>query len=164
MVRDINQTSCGDYFAIYTNIKSLHCTPETNIMLSVNYSSVKKNKKGKGILQKRRLCLYTNNGNKKRAMSLSAQRRPCLYEKYFTPAFRFVKEIALLIYTDPVWACVQLSSFRVSSLLSVFLLSSSIVFSCKQYFHIFPVFLADISTFFLGFMAGIPIFFRDFQP
>ena len=30
------------YFAIYTNIKSLHCTPETNIMLSVNYSSVKK--------------------------------------------------------------------------------------------------------------------------
>ena len=32
------------YFAIYTNIKSLHCTPETNIMLSVNYSSVKKKK------------------------------------------------------------------------------------------------------------------------
>ena len=30
------------YFAIYTNIKSLHCTPETNIILSVNYSSVKK--------------------------------------------------------------------------------------------------------------------------
>ena len=27
---------CGDHFAIYTNIKSLCCTPETNIMLHLN--------------------------------------------------------------------------------------------------------------------------------
>ena len=26
----INLTNCGDNFAIYTNIKSLCCTPETN--------------------------------------------------------------------------------------------------------------------------------------
>ena len=36
---DINQTYYGDYFTIYTNIKSLSCTPEINIMY-VNYTSV----------------------------------------------------------------------------------------------------------------------------
>ena len=30
---DVNQTYCGDHFAIYKNIKSLSSTPETNIML-----------------------------------------------------------------------------------------------------------------------------------
>lgn len=29
----------GDHFAIYGNIKSLLCTPETNIMSYVNYTS-----------------------------------------------------------------------------------------------------------------------------
>ena len=38
---DINQTNC-DHFAIYTNMESLCCTPENNIMLYVNYSSIKK--------------------------------------------------------------------------------------------------------------------------
>ena len=33
MKTDVNQTYCGDHFAIYRNIKSLSCTPETNIML-----------------------------------------------------------------------------------------------------------------------------------
>ena len=37
---DVNETYCGDHFAIYTNIKSLCCTPETNIMLYVNYTSI----------------------------------------------------------------------------------------------------------------------------
>ena len=37
MVMDINQIYCDDRFAIYTNIKSLCCTPETNIMLYANY-------------------------------------------------------------------------------------------------------------------------------
>ena len=46
MVTDVNQTYCGD-FTIYTNIKSLCCTPETNIMLDVNYTSIKKKKKKK---------------------------------------------------------------------------------------------------------------------
>ena len=41
MVTDVNYTYFGDYFAIYTNIKSLHGTPETDIMLYVNYTSVK---------------------------------------------------------------------------------------------------------------------------
>ena len=38
---DINQTYCGDHFAIYTNIKSCY-TPETRIMLNVNYTSIYK--------------------------------------------------------------------------------------------------------------------------
>ena len=41
MVTDINQIYCGDHFTMYTNIKSLCCTPGTNIMLCVSYSSVK---------------------------------------------------------------------------------------------------------------------------
>lgn len=32
MVMDINWTYRGDRFAIDTNIKSLHCTPETNVL------------------------------------------------------------------------------------------------------------------------------------
>ena len=34
--------NCADQFAIYTNIKLLYCTPDTNItiMLYVNYISI----------------------------------------------------------------------------------------------------------------------------
>ena len=32
---------CGDHFTIYTSIESLGCTPETKIMLYVNYTSIK---------------------------------------------------------------------------------------------------------------------------
>ena len=42
MVANGNWTYCGDHFAMYTNIESLYCTPETNIMLYVNYTSTKK--------------------------------------------------------------------------------------------------------------------------
>lgn len=42
MVRAVNQTFCGDHFTVYTNTEYLHCTPETNIMLNVSYTSVKK--------------------------------------------------------------------------------------------------------------------------
>ena len=42
---DINQTYCGDHFVIYTNTESLYCIPETNIMLYVNYTSMKKTKR-----------------------------------------------------------------------------------------------------------------------
>ena len=38
---DVNQTYCDDHFAIYINIKSLCCMPETNIMLYVNCISIK---------------------------------------------------------------------------------------------------------------------------
>jgi len=41
MVTDVNQTYC-DHFAIYANTESSHCTPETNIMLQVHYTSVTK--------------------------------------------------------------------------------------------------------------------------
>lgn len=37
MVTDANQTDCGDHFAIHAHIKSLHCLPETNITVSINY-------------------------------------------------------------------------------------------------------------------------------
>ena len=31
-----------DHFTVYTNIDSMCCTPESNIMLDVDYSSIKK--------------------------------------------------------------------------------------------------------------------------
>lgn len=42
MVTDVNQTHRGDYFAVHTNSKSLHCIPEANIMLYVIYTSIEK--------------------------------------------------------------------------------------------------------------------------
>ena len=36
-----NWTYCGDHVKIYANIESLCCTPETNIMLYVNYTSIR---------------------------------------------------------------------------------------------------------------------------
>ena len=33
MVIDVNWTYCGDHYTIYTNIKTLHCTPDINVML-----------------------------------------------------------------------------------------------------------------------------------
>lgn len=48
MVVDVNWTS-GDYSTIYINIKSLHCTPETNVMLHVNYTPLKNKRKSKNI-------------------------------------------------------------------------------------------------------------------
>ena len=42
MVVDVYEIYCGDRFAVYTNIGSLCCTPETNTMLYVNYTSFKK--------------------------------------------------------------------------------------------------------------------------
>lgn len=46
MRMDVIEIYCGDHFAIQTNIESLyieslHCIPETNAMLYVNYSSIK---------------------------------------------------------------------------------------------------------------------------
>ena len=37
---DVNWTYCGDHFAMYTIIKSLCCTPETNITLYANYTLI----------------------------------------------------------------------------------------------------------------------------
>lgn len=46
MVTNGNQTYCVDHFIKHTNIKSLcYSTTETNIMLYVNYTSIKKKKK-----------------------------------------------------------------------------------------------------------------------
>lgn len=39
---DANYTYFGDYFAICTNIGSLCCIPEMNIMLYANYISITK--------------------------------------------------------------------------------------------------------------------------
>ena len=38
---DVNETYCGGYFTIYTNIKSLFCIPETNVIFQL-YLSIKK--------------------------------------------------------------------------------------------------------------------------
>ena len=35
-------TYCGDYFTIYTYIELLCCTPETNVIVYVNYISIKR--------------------------------------------------------------------------------------------------------------------------
>lgn len=47
MGMDVNQTYCGEHFTKYTNIESLCCTPETNIMLYVSYTSIKTKTKPK---------------------------------------------------------------------------------------------------------------------
>ena len=64
---EVNQTHCGDHFTIYTNIET-YCAPETNIMLYVKNTSVKrqvnKQKKNKGRKggrkggRKRKLFIY----------------------------------------------------------------------------------------------------------
>ena len=56
MEMNVNYTYCGDHSTINTNIESLCCTPETNIMLHVNYTSIKKIKKEKQFLD----CSYYN--------------------------------------------------------------------------------------------------------
>ena len=43
MASGVNLAYCGGHFTMYTNVKSLRCMPETNIMLYVNYNSVIKN-------------------------------------------------------------------------------------------------------------------------
>ena len=50
MGKDVNKTCCGDHFTIYMNIESLSCTPETTIMLHVNYTSTTKQKRKKIVL------------------------------------------------------------------------------------------------------------------
>ena len=40
---NVKYTYCGNHFAIYTNIESLHCTVKTNIMLMSIRSQLKKN-------------------------------------------------------------------------------------------------------------------------
>lgn len=35
-------THCGDHFVMYKNIESLGCTPETNGIVYVNYTSMTK--------------------------------------------------------------------------------------------------------------------------
>ena len=37
--------TCGDHFVMYIIVKSPCCTPETNIILCVNYTSIKKERK-----------------------------------------------------------------------------------------------------------------------
>ena len=41
LLTDGNQTYSGDHFVMNKNMESLYCTPETNIMLKVNYTSGK---------------------------------------------------------------------------------------------------------------------------
>ena len=42
MVTDFKETYCDYQFIIYINIESLCCIPESNIMLYLNYISIKK--------------------------------------------------------------------------------------------------------------------------
>lgn len=42
MVTDFKKIYCDYQFTIYTNIESLSCIPESNIMLYLNYISIKK--------------------------------------------------------------------------------------------------------------------------
>ena len=42
MVTDVDWTYFGAHFTIYTDFELLYCTLETNIMLYVNYTSIKK--------------------------------------------------------------------------------------------------------------------------
>ena len=40
----VNKTYCDDHFKVYTNIESLCCTHGNNLMFSVNYTLMKKDK------------------------------------------------------------------------------------------------------------------------
>ena len=40
MMADVNSTYCDEHLAVYTNIKSLHCTLETNIMFYVDFITI----------------------------------------------------------------------------------------------------------------------------
>lgn len=42
MGTDVKQTYCDSHFTINTNAKLLYCVPETNIMLYINYTAIKK--------------------------------------------------------------------------------------------------------------------------
>ena len=46
---DLNTTYSGDHFIIYTTIETFCHIPETNVMLSVNNTSIFKNHKEKNI-------------------------------------------------------------------------------------------------------------------
>lgn len=46
MWTDVSQNYQGDHFTIYSNIESLSCTPEINIMLYGNYIPVKRKHDG----------------------------------------------------------------------------------------------------------------------
>ena len=46
MGTDGYQTYRGDHFEMYLNVKSLRCTPDTNIILYVNYISIKNKIRG----------------------------------------------------------------------------------------------------------------------
>ena len=41
MVTDGNYTYYGEHFIMYVNVESLYYTPETNVILHNNYSSIK---------------------------------------------------------------------------------------------------------------------------
>ena len=69
MVTDVNWTYCGDHFIMYKNIKSLYCTPETNIILYVKYNLIKN--KLKPYVKKKKKELKTSE-----QLSLSALMTP----------------------------------------------------------------------------------------
>ena len=69
---DVNQICCSVNFTIYTNTESLCCIPEINIILHVNYISIKKNKVGS-----RESLLYKNQLETKiRLLSIRKAQRP----------------------------------------------------------------------------------------
>ena len=48
---NVNQTYCGDHFAIYTNIESLCCIPETNVICQLHLNKKMKISKAIAILK-----------------------------------------------------------------------------------------------------------------
>ena len=63
MMTDVNQTYNGDYSKVYTNLKSLYCAPETNIMLYVNYTSIKINTNQNPVISNESCVDLTTFGN-----------------------------------------------------------------------------------------------------
>lgn len=39
MVTDINESYCGDHFEKYTNIKSVYCPPEINVIYQLHLNN-----------------------------------------------------------------------------------------------------------------------------
>ena len=103
---DVNQTYCGDNFTIYTNIASLHCTPETNIILHVNYELIFK--KGRVVTAESHTTIHWPRRAQTQASCFPGQRVRLMMDSFF---FSF-----LLVFME--YSC--------SSMLCQFLLYSKV--------------------------------------
>ena len=89
---DVNYTYCHDHFAMHINIKSC-CISETNIMLYVNYTSIKIEKKRKQMEQlKQKNLLWSGKAALQRGTPLSkTHQNKVIQSKKYSPSKSEIK-------------------------------------------------------------------------